>query len=103
MAKLNSTGIKAEKIDRIIDKAILGVGLGLETYSCCALSDVRGCVLGWKVREAYTHAFGPATIYPDNYGYAFATEVHKVTNDETKANFRILMLSLFKAAWRDLV
>ncbi len=103
MAKLNSTGIKAEKIDRIIDKAIRLIGLGQELYSCCALTDVGGPPLGWEVRKAYTHAFGPVTIYPDHYGYAFATEVYKVTNDKTKANFRILMLSLFKAAWRDLV
>ena len=103
MEKLNSIGVRAKDIDRIIDKAILGVGLGLETYSCCALTNVKGCVPSWEVRKAYTRTFGPVTYIPDNYGYTFAAKVSKATNKGNRANFRVFMLSLFKAAWRDLV
>ena len=104
MAKLNSIGVKAKDIDRIIDRAILAIGTGEDVYSCCALITEVEDHLGWAVRKAYTRTFGPVTDYLDNYGYAFATEVHKaIRNDGNKANFRILMLSLFRAAWRDLV
>ncbi len=103
MAKLNGIGMPARDVDRIIDGAIRDVGLGMKTYSCCALSDAGEGIQGWEVRKAYTRAFGPVTKYPDHYGYELAVEVSKATYKKNKANFRVLMLSLFKAAWRDLV
>ena len=105
MAKLNSIGVRAKDVDRIIDKAIRCIGLGQEVFSCCALivGGKENNTLSWKVRKAYTRTLGPLTIYPDHYGYAFSVEVRKATNKGNKANFRVLLLSLFKAAWRDLV
>ena len=105
MAKMNSIGVRARNVDRIIDKAIQRVGTGEEKYSCCALviPGTKDYLKGWKIRKAYTRTFGPVTEYVDNFGYAFAVEVNKATYKDNKANFRILMLSLFKAAWRDLV
>ncbi|KKM61420.1 hypothetical protein LCGC14_1531800 [marine sediment metagenome] len=103
MAKLNSIGVRAKDIDRIIDGAIQRIGTGEDKYSCCALMQRGESSRSWKVRNAYTHTFSPVTYCPDNYGYAFATEVTRATNPNTKANFRVFMLSLFRAAWRDLV
>ena len=103
MAKLNSIGVKARDVDRIIDRAIRRIGEGRDRYSCCALTSVGYCNWGRKVRKAYTNAFGPVVELVDNYGYAFAGEVSLATTYETASNFRVLMLSLFRVAWRDLV
>ena len=107
MAKLNSIGVKVRDIDRIIDTAILRIETGKDVYSCCALTlaATKDYDDGWKVRKAYTHTFGPVTGYPDNYGYVFVMVVNRATyNNSSKAkDLRILMLSLFRAAWRDLV
>ena len=102
MAKLNSIGVKARDIDRIIDKAIRRIGKGEDRYSCCALietGNLEGC---WKVRKAYTNAFSPVSKFVDHYGCVFAETVNQATTRETAADFRVLMLSLFRAAWRDL-
>ena len=105
MKKLNWIGIPARDIDRIIDGAIQRIETGEDVYSCCALITKGKYIDDWKVRKAYTKTFGPVTNYLDNYGYAFATEVNRAThkNSSKAKDFRVLMLSLFKAAWRDLV
>ena len=104
MSKINEIGIPARDIDRIINRAIRLIGTGEHKYSCCALTaegDLERC---WKVRKAYTRTFSPVTDYVDNYGYSFVAEVKCATNSPNEAeNLRILMLSLFRAAWRDLV
>ncbi len=104
MAKLNSIGVSAKNIDRIIDEAIRRIETGEDVYSCCALITQGKRIDDWKVRKFYTKTFGSPTLYPDNYGYVFATEVNRATyNNSSKAkDFRIFMLSLFRAAWRDL-
>ena len=106
MSKTNGIGIPARDVDRIIDGAIQRIATGEDVYSCCALTlaGTKDYLDGWKVRAAYTRTFGPVTDYPDNYGYSFATEVNRATyNNRSKAkDFRVLMLSLFRAAWRDL-
>ncbi|KKL27816.1 hypothetical protein LCGC14_2381410 [marine sediment metagenome] len=102
----NWIGIPAKDIDRIIDDAIWSIGTGEDSFSCCALLEFNGeNTLNWAVRKAYTHTFGPATDYLDNYGWAFSTEVNLAGrgNYESMANLRVFMLSLFRAAWRDLV
>ena len=104
MSKINGIGIPARDVDRIIGKAIQRIGTGEDKYSCCALMQRGESSRSWKVRNAYTHTFGPVTYCPDNYGYAFTTEVNRATNSSDEArNLRIIMLSLFRAAWRDLV
>ena len=105
MSKINGIGIPAQDVDRIIDTAILRIETGEHVYSCCALIAEAEDHSGWAVRKAYTRTFGPVIDYQDNYGYAFATEVNRATyNNRSKAkDFRVLMLSLFRAAWRDLV
>ena len=103
MTKLNLIGVRARDIDRIIDRAIQRIGKGEDRYSCCALIKKGDLARCWKVRKAYTDTFGPVTIYSDHFGYMFAAEVSLAATHETTANFRILMLSLFRVAWRDLV
>ncbi len=104
MAKLNSIGVRAKDIDRIIDKAIHSIGTGEGKFSCCALTPTGDDGKGWLVRRAYTRTFAPVMDYIDNYGYAFATEVnHAANSPESETNLRVLLLSLFRAAWRDLV
>ena len=104
MKKPNWIGIPARDIDRIIDKAIKRIVTGEEMFSCCAFITGLNDTRGWAVRKAYTRTFGPVTSYIDNCGYAFATEVNRATNSLNEVgNLRIVMLSLFRAAWRDLV
>ena len=104
MKKLNWIGTPAQEVDRIIDKAIHNIGTGEGRFSCCALTLTGYDGKGWTVRRAYIRTFGPVTDYIDNYGYAFATEVSQAANSpRSEINLRILLLSLFKAAWRDLV
>ena len=104
MSKINGIGIPVRDVDQIITRAIRRIGTGEDRYSCCALTPAAAGDVGkgWKVRKAYTHTFGPVTDYPDSYGYAFAAEVQQATNEDTETDFRVLMLSLFRAAWRDL-
>ena len=103
MSKVNGIGISARDIDQIIDRAIQLIGAGEYKYSCCALTAEEDYHKCWKVRQAYTRIFGPHTDYLDNHGYEFARKVKQATNAATVADFRVFMLSLFKAAWRDLV
>ncbi len=105
MSKINGIGVLAKDVDRIIDAAILRIETGEDVYSCCAFTTQVKRIGDWKVRKFYTKTFGPPTLYPDNYGYTFATEVNRATyNNRSKAkDFRVLMLSLFRVAWRDLV
>ena len=104
MAKLNGIGIPAQDVDRIIDRAIQLIGTSAHKYSCCALTPVGDTIQGWKVRKAYTRTFGPVTSYIDNYGYALSMEVSRATYGTPREarNLRVFMLSLFRAAWRDL-
>ena len=102
MRKPNWIGIPARDVDRIIDKAIQRIGKGRDRYSCCALIEMGDLEKCWKVRKAYTNAFGPVTEFVDNYGYAFAGAVNLATTHQTAADFRVLMLSLFRVVWRDL-
>jgi len=49
MAKLNSIGVRAKDIDRIIDGAIQRIETGEDVYSCCALITQGKRIDDWKV------------------------------------------------------
>ena len=108
MEEINLNGVEAEKVDEIIDGAIFCVEAGLEEFSCCALTqpgeDYKN---GWATRRLYTTTFNdnPLDGHADNYGYGFADGIREAcpNTKEERRDFRILLLSLFKAAWRDLV
>ena len=107
MAKLNSIGVRAKDIDRIFAAAIRRIAEGKEEFSCIAIGSHGSYTVlqaRLKVRQFYTDALAPRprskqaidllTRITNHVGYN--------TNDESQG-FRILMLSLIKAAWRDLV
>ena len=106
MAKLNSIGVKAKDIDRIFADAIKRIAEGDDEFSCCAISKLdnikREC---WKVREFYTEVLEPGLPQrkpPFDLLSRVVDHVGLVDNNKSQG-FRILMLSLVKAAWRDLV
>jgi len=107
MAKLNSIGVKARDIDRIFADAIERIAKGEEEFSCVAIGSLSGYspnLNQLKVRQFYTDALalGPrAKARLDLLGRV-TDHVGYDNNDESQG-FRILMLSLVKAAWRDLV
>ena len=106
MAKLNSLGIRAAEIDRIFDNAIRRIAEGDEEFSCTAIGS-----LGYypynqnqlKVRQFYVDALAARqrAKFPTDLLSRVTNHVGCKNNDESQG-FRILMLSLIKAAWRDL-
>ncbi|KKL27817.1 hypothetical protein LCGC14_2381420 [marine sediment metagenome] len=107
MAKLNSIGVKARDIDRIFADAIRRIAEREDEFSCVAISPLSNYshnINQLKVRQFYTDvlALGPrAKARLDLLGRVI-DHVGCDNNDESQG-FRILMLSLVKAAWRDLV
>ena len=107
MAKLNRLGIRAKDIDRIFDNAIRRIAEGEEEFSCCAIESLSHCPINRdrvRVRRFYENAFAPrshAKFHIDLRG-RIARYVG-IDNTDKSQGFRILMLSLVKAAWRDLV
>ena len=90
-------GLSARKVDAVFDKTIKLVGEDLEEYSCIALHkfDVVGVV-----RNFYTDIMSPN----DSFGYDLAHNIESAyKTQENRKNLRVVMLSLVKAAWRDLV
>ncbi len=109
MAKLNSLGIRAREIDWIFADAIERIAEGDEQFSCCAIIRIdqyqyagTGNLL--KVRQFYADAFAPRPYAKPPFDLLgrVTDYVGYKKNDESQG-FRILMLSLVKAAWRDLV
>ena len=108
MAKLNSIGVKARDIDRIFADAIERIAKGEEEFSCVAIGSLSGYspnLNQLKVRQFYTDvlALGPrAKVRLADLLCRVIDHVGCDNNDESQG-FRILMLSLVKAAWRNLV
>ena len=105
MAKLNSIGVKAEKIDRIFANAIAKIANGKQEFSCCAISTLseheRDALI---IREFYTDVLDPRPSAKLPLSLLLRVMNHVgYDNTDKSQGFRILMLSLIKAAWRDLV
>ncbi|KKL91303.1 hypothetical protein LCGC14_1896100 [marine sediment metagenome] len=107
MEEINLNRVEAERADEIIDYAIEQIDLGLDEFSCCALTQPgENYDEGWVIRRLYTTTFNdnPLDGQTDNYGHGFANEINQYSPcREERVELRILLLSLFKAAWRDLV
>ena len=107
MGKLNSIGVRAKDIDRIFADAIRRIAEGDEEFSCVAIG-ARGSYTvtqdQLKVRQFYVYALAPRPRAKVHLDLLTRVTNHAgcTTNDEPQG-FRILMLSLVKAAWRDLV
>ena len=107
MAKLNSIGVKAKDIDRIFGEAIRRIAEREEEFSCIAigsLSNYSHNLNQLKVRQFYTDVLAPrprTKVRLDLLGRV--TDHVGCNNNDESQGFRILMLSLVKAAWRDLV
>ena len=105
MGKLDEK-VEDELVDGILDVAIEDVESGLEEFSCCALT-IPGDLYqeGWLVRRVYSKTFTDNVVPHDNYGHAFSEAVLRFSpsNKQERRELRVLLLSLFKAAWRDLV
>ncbi len=107
MAKLNSIGVRAKDIDRIFSNAIKQIAEGEQEFSCVAISSLllnnhnRNRL---KVRRLYedTLTSGPCNELSFSLLCLVINHVGCVNNNKSQG-FRILMLSLVKAAWRDLV
>ena len=107
MAKLNSIGVKAKDIDRIFADAIRRIAEGDEEFSCTAIAALSTYTVTQdqlKVRRLYEDTFAPRprSKWPLDLLTRVTNHVGIVNNDRSQG-FRILMLSLVKAAWRDLV
>ena len=109
MAKLNSLGVRAVEIDRIFADAIERIAEGEEEFSCCAIGKLdqyqyarAGNSL--KVRRLYVDTLAPKGDCKPNLDLLNLVTKHVgcAWSDKSQG-FRILMLSLVKAAWRDLV
>ena len=106
MAKIDGIEIKAKKIDRIFSNAIAKIANGNQEFSCCAISTLvdlrdRDALI---VRGFYTDVFAPrpGEKTPSDLLFRVVEHVGAPCTDESQG-FRILMLSLVKAAWGDLV
>ena len=107
MAKLNSIGVKVKDIDRIFANAIRRIAEGDEEYSCCAIGKLDQFAKSpgtLEVRQLYVDALAPRPRSKRSHNLLCRVidYVGHDNNDESQG-FRILMLSLVKAAWRDLV
>ena len=109
MAKLNSLGVRAVEIDRIFADAIERIAEGEEEFSCCAIGRLDQNQYDrisnpLKVRQLYVDALAPKPrTKPPLDLLTRVTDHVSATNNDKSQGFRILMLSLVKAAWRDLV
>ena len=107
MAKVNSIGVRAKDIDRIFADAIRRIAEGDEEFSCCAIgkSDQYTSNLdSLKVRQLYVDALAPRGDWKPNQDLLTRVTNHVgCENNDKSQGFRILMLSLVKAAWKDLV
>ena len=105
MKKPNWIGIPARDIDRIFADAIERIAEGDAEFSCCAISTLELHERDASViRQFYTGVFAPRT--GGNRPYLLLPRVTNhvgVRRTDKSQGFRILMLSLVKAAWRDLV
>ena len=105
MAKLNSIGVKASEIDEIFTEAIRRIAERKDEFSCCAIGTryrrtQNTDIVGRFYVEAFSqrsHKERPLTLLNRVSNHA------GWQNDDESQGFRILMLSLIKAAWRDLV
>ena len=107
MEKLNSIGVRAKDIDRIFADAIERIAEGKQEFSCVAISSLDSCSLNLnrlKVRQFYTGVLAPRPREKGRLDLLTRVTNHVgcEANDESQG-FRVLMLSLVKAAWRDLV
>ena len=107
MEEIKLNGVEAEKVDEIIDYAIEEINLSLDMFSCCALIvPGENYDKGWVIRRLYTSTFNDNPLgKTDNYGYGFSNAILEAFPNigEERRDLRILLLSLFRAAWRDLV
>ena len=107
MAKLNSIGVRAKDIDRIFANAIRWIAEGKQEFSCCAIAE--GINFGGdklKVRKFYERVLTTRTnrkMSDDWNLLVWVTKCVGLENTDKSQGFRILMLSLIKAAWRDLI
>ena len=105
MAKMNSIGVSAKNIDRIFAGAIRRIAEGEDEFSCCAITRIVPFTKDkTKVKEFYVEVL--EARHPKGWKTDLLMRVvnhvgSKMTNESQ--GFRILMLSLVKAAWRDLV
>ena len=107
MEKLNSIGVRAKDIDRIFANAIKRIAEGSAEFSCCAIGALGNYTINpdrLKVRQLYVDALAPRprTKLSLDLLNRVLNHVGLTANDKSQG-FRILMLSLVKAAWRDLV
>lgn len=104
MAKLDSIGVRAKDIDRIFEYAIGRIAEGKDEFSCCAIATIYSSKDKLKVRRFYVEVLGPRP-HATGYNSLLTRVLDHVGNNKTDESqgFRILMLSLAKAAWRDLV
>ena len=103
MKSIDAIGVSEQDVDRILDGAIQLIGTGVEVYSCCALT-VPGndYQKGKRIRQVYCAVFGDSQAY-DPMGEVFRMAIENTTPKNKWVGLRVLLLSLFKAAWRDLV
>ena len=103
MKSIDAIGVSERDVDRILDKAIQLIGTGVEVYSCCALT-VPGddYQKGKRIRQVYCAVFNDSQAY-DPMGEAFRKAIEYSTPRNEWVGLRVLLLSLFKAAWRDLI
>ena len=105
MKKLNSIGVRAKDIDRIFGNAIAKIARGEQEFSCCAIGTWdQHNTKQIRVRKFYAYVLAPRPRAKGLLDLLFRVTDHvgRENNDESQG-FRILMLSLVKAAWRDLV
>ena len=105
MAKIRGIEIRAEKIDRIFSNAIAQIANGKQEFSCSAIAILyqykRDAL---AIREFYTDVFAPRPGEERSSDLLFRVSDHVgIPRTDKSQGFRILMLSLVKAAWRDLV
>ena len=104
MKSINAIGVSERDVDRIIDAAIERIGIGLYAYSCCALSAPGDdYVKGLRIREVYAKVFTDGPELVNDAGETFRRQIEHYVSPKEWRNLRILLLSLFKAAWKDLV
>ncbi|KKM94613.1 hypothetical protein LCGC14_1196560 [marine sediment metagenome] len=107
MRNLNSIGVRAKDIDRIFADAIRRIAEGREEFSCVAIGARGGYTITQdqlKVRQFYVYALAPRPRARMYLGLLDRVTKHVgVINNDESQGFRILMLSLVEAAWRDLV
>ena len=103
MKSIDAIGVSEQDVDRILDKAIQLIGTGEEKYSCCALTvPSDDYQKGKRIRQVYCDVFTDSQAY-DFGGEDFRKAIENTTPRNEWVGLRVLLLSLFLAAWRDLV